>query len=186
MKRILLYLFVLVFTNLSCSRETIPQKELSLIIADLYLADGVASANYSIVQKSDSVAIYESIINMHGYTIEEFKLTINKLVERPGKLMLVYENAKKELVLKQKEISSQIYSTPENSAGPIVMGIVYEIDQGREIDRYKRAFRWLTYPNNFIHWKATFSKSEQNLFEEPRLAKWWVNSVTGSDKPIYK
>lgn len=171
---------------LSCNKSTIPSKDLSLIVADLYLADGVVTANYSILQKADSVAVYETVINMHGYTIEEFHNSIDKLIERPGKLRLVYENAKAELLKKQKEIDEQVRSIPENSVSPVIMSIVYEIDQWKEIDRYKRAQRWITYPFNFIHWKATFSKSEQAKFEDPRLPQWWVNTLTGTDKPIYK
>lgn len=186
MKRFPLYLFIISYVLFSCNSGTIPLNDLSHIIADMYLADATAVSNYSIIKKADSVAIYESVINKHGYTAKEFHSTIDKLIERPGKLRMVYEKAKEELVEKQKIANSEITILPENSASPEIMSIIYEIDQGKEINRYKRTLRWITYPFDFVHWKVTFSKAEQAKFEDPRLPQWWVNTLTGKDKPIYK
>ncbi len=186
MKRFLFYLFFICFPLFSCSSGTIPPKDLSAIIADMYLADGAATSDYAIVQKADSVAIYESVIVSHGYTKEQFLASINKLVERPGKLRIIYENAKQELIEKQKIVAKDLSSSPENAVSPVIMEIIYDINQGKYINRYQRTLRWITYPFNFIEWHVTFSETMQQKFEEPKLAKWWVNTVSGSDKPFYK
>ncbi len=177
MNRFVKYIAIAALLVSSCKKDTIPYGEMSKIIADMYLADGYINTDYKKVLQADSAEVYKVVIKKYGYTPEQFTKTIDDLIERPGKLKIVYQRAKEILLLGQMEADRDMAVLPENSVSPEIMQIIYKIDRGIEITRYQRAMRWMAYPRSFIHWRATLSDSLQNQFEEPALAKWWVNSI---------
>jgi hypothetical protein len=185
MKRIITYMLTSLIFLISCSEKKIPNNEMSKIIADLYLLDGYISTDINSIRTADSTAFYEVIIKKHGYSKEEFLYSIGKLVERPGKLKLVYQKAKDILAKEQLLIDKELMAVPENSVSAEIMKIIYDIDQGIEVERYKRALRWLTYPDHFIHWKATYSAERLKKYEEPCLGIWWANNIPPKEKPFY-
>lgn len=185
MKRLILCIPLLILFT-SCSDDTIPLSKMPSIIADIYLVDGYINTDLNRVRLADSTSYYEAVVKKHGYTGKQFFATIDKLVERPGKLKLIYEKAKNVLLEEQSRVDYEIRYLPENAVSPLIMKIIYEIDQGTEIDRYRRAVRWITFPGNFIHWKATFSKDRQAKFEEPALGVWWSNNIPLNEKPFYE
>jgi hypothetical protein len=98
----LLIIIIVSLLGISCSRrkikldskELIPEKELILILKDVYIADGLLSlpnirAKYS---NLDSLTTYISIIEKHGYTKEAMDNTLKYyFIKNPKKLIALYD-----------------------------------------------------------------------------------------------
>ena len=76
-------------------RNMIPQSALSSILTDMYIADGLLNnpAIRKLYEHNDSTENYSDIITHHGYTKEQFDLTIEYLfLQNPKKMKLLYES----------------------------------------------------------------------------------------------
>jgi hypothetical protein len=88
----------------SCSRRKkkldrtglIPEKELVSILTDVYLANGLLSIPkvHNWYSSSDSISLYISIIEKHGYTKTSMDKTIKYYyIKNPKKLIKIYDQA---------------------------------------------------------------------------------------------
>lgn len=101
-RNILVFIFIISITAISCSSRKnkldrsglIPRKELTDIITDLYITDGLMTS-YSVRQRytpPDSLAAYRDVIMKHGYTKEAMDKTLRfYIVKRPKKLIQIYD-----------------------------------------------------------------------------------------------
>lgn len=101
-RNILVCIFIISLSGLSCSSRKnkldrsglIPRKELTDIITDLYITDGLMTS-YSVRQRytpPDSLAAYRDVIEKHGYTKETMDKTMRfYIVKKPKKLIQIYD-----------------------------------------------------------------------------------------------
>jgi hypothetical protein len=99
---ILLILILAVAVTVGCSsrknkldrRNLIPEDELTAIIKDLYISDGLLSLP-KIVQmysKLDSISTYVQVIEKHGYTKEAMDKTLKYyFIKKPKQLIKIYD-----------------------------------------------------------------------------------------------
>ncbi|MBQ9475505.1 MAG: DUF4296 domain-containing protein, partial [Bacteroidales bacterium] len=76
----------------SCSERTpIPRKTMQRIYYDMMLADSSVEILPDARMASDSVGIYQPIIEKYGYTVEQFLSSQEMLLQNPEKLMKLFE-----------------------------------------------------------------------------------------------
>jgi hypothetical protein len=103
MTRFILFILILFFVvtgactsrkNKLDRRNLIPEKELTSIITDLYITDGLLTLpkiNYSYPQL-DSLSSYKEVIQKHGYTKETMDKTMKYyFVKNPKQLIKIYD-----------------------------------------------------------------------------------------------
>jgi hypothetical protein len=129
MNRLTLFILILstVVTGACSSRKNklnrgniIPEKELTSIITDLYISDGLLTLPRTIqlFSKPDSLSSYKQVIEKHGYTKEAMDVTMKYyFVKNPKQLIKIYDQVlailsemesryEKEVTLMQSRISS--------------------------------------------------------------------------------
>jgi hypothetical protein len=112
----------------------IPEKELTSIITDLYISDGLLTLpriNHWYYQL-DSLSVYKTVIEKHGYTKEAMDKTLKYyFIKKPKKLIKIYDQVlavlsemesryEKEVILMQSKLSNlwkgkDIYAFPDAS-----------------------------------------------------------------------
>jgi hypothetical protein len=138
-----LTLLILIFISLlagSCSgrknkldqRNMIPEKELTAIITDIYLTDGLLTLPkiHHWYSQRDSLSSYKEVIEKHGYTIDNLNKTIKYYyIKKPKVLIKIYDQAlgilsgmesqfEKETLILQSHVSNlwngkEFYSFPD-------------------------------------------------------------------------
>lgn len=101
--KVLIIVALSAMAGISCSSrknkidrsEKIPEKDLTSIIADLYITDGVLTM--PIVHRlnipTDSLGVYKNVIEKHGYTKEAMDKTLRfYFIKKPKKLIKIYDN----------------------------------------------------------------------------------------------
>ena len=77
---------------IGCSgNPIIPQKDMVLILEQIYITDGVVSISESSLGFKDSIAYYEPILNKYGYTTSEFDSSIKYYAQRTEELDEIFD-----------------------------------------------------------------------------------------------
>lgn len=99
---ILLIVALAAMAGMSCSSrknkidrsEKIPEKDLTSIIADIYITDGVLTmpSVHRLNIPNDSLGAYKDVIEKHGYTKEAMDKTMRfYFIKKPKKLIKIYD-----------------------------------------------------------------------------------------------
>ncbi|MBQ2452008.1 MAG: DUF4296 domain-containing protein [Bacteroidales bacterium] len=97
MKRVLTYLclaFAMVFL-LACSKKgrVIPRDDMAEIYADLFMTDEWA-AHQNFMRKLDSLSLYAAVLERHGYTVEDFRASIDAYLDDPDRFSRILKNTR--------------------------------------------------------------------------------------------
>ncbi|MBN1988232.1 MAG: DUF4296 domain-containing protein [Bacteroidales bacterium] len=98
---------VLVFLAISCANQnTIPEKELTNILVEMFIADAtVIAPNYRAqFSKKDSIEYYEPILAKYGYSLADFDQTMTEYSKEPKKLDIIFDNVVIELSKMEEEL----------------------------------------------------------------------------------
>lgn len=143
MKRFTLFvLIIFIIIAISCSsrknkldrRNLIPEKELTSLITDIYITDGLLTLPKIVNRYShlDSLSYYNEVIQKHGYTKEIMDKTIKYyFVKKPKELIKIYDQVlavltemesrnEKEVILMENKVinmweGNAVYSFPDPS-----------------------------------------------------------------------
>ena len=143
MNRTLLFIIILLsIISGACSsrknkldhRNMIPEKELTSIITDLYISDGLLTLPriHHWYSQLDSLSVYKEVIEKHGYKKETMDKTLMYyFIKKPKKLIKIYDQVlavlsemesryEKEVIMMQSKLSNlwkgkDIYSIPDTS-----------------------------------------------------------------------
>ncbi len=179
-------LIILLFVTVSCSNERIPKDDLSDIIGQIYLADGFTNTNYIFVQKADSLAIYEPIINKRGYSLDDFTSTIGYYINRPGKLKIIYEEAKEKLKKRQLILKRTIDEKDQLELfASQYKQMVAEPSLENSADSWKRAVRWLLYPQEDGKWIYKSKSDSSAYLWSPKIMGWWNKNFQKDTLSLY-
>lgn len=97
----------IVLLLIGCSGNSIiPPKDMVLILKQIYITDGVVSISESSLGYKDSIAYYEPILKMYGYTSAEFDSSIKYYSQRTDELDEIFDKVILELS-KQQEVSEK-------------------------------------------------------------------------------
>lgn len=91
----------------SCSRggKVIPAKDLSEIYAEMFLADEWIGAS-QLRTKADTMQVYEPIFEKHGYTVEDYRRSVDRYTRDPGEFAKVFEGARSILDARLTELTA--------------------------------------------------------------------------------
>lgn len=149
-KNIVVFIIIFSITVISCSSRKnkfdrsglIPKKELTEIITDLYITDGLMTS-YAVRQRytpADSLAAYRDVIEKHGYTKDAMDKTMRYyIVKKPKKLIQIYDQVlarlsemdsrfEKEASLQQSKLGNMwrgkdLYASPDTHTDTTIFDI---------------------------------------------------------------
>lgn len=98
---LLLVALTLPLTGCSEKEGIIPSSEMSAIIADFYYADSAVEMAQEDGSKEmryvDSMKVYEPILEAHGFTKDDFRVSLSYYLRDPKKLNKIYQRAAAQL-----------------------------------------------------------------------------------------
>ena len=190
---ITLTLAISVLMCISCSKERIPQKEMSKIIAEIYKADRYININYQLVLKADTVMIYEAVFNKYGYTHIDYINTINHYIGRPNKLKEIFVNAKLILEEQNRVVEEKLERQRQLNEYLALFKEVLDRKDSTNLNSNHRALLLfhrfsdslsLIKPNIFEQYRAKDSLSNLNI--EVLLEKYITAHDIERKSPIFK
>jgi len=79
----------------SCGNsDYIPKKDMANIIVDLYLADFYIERNPEHIGKTDSLLLYDAVLEKYGYTYEQYQASVRKYVMKDDEYQKIHQLAK--------------------------------------------------------------------------------------------
>ncbi len=167
----------LIFSSLSCSESMISQKDMPVVIAEIYKADRYINSNYRLILMADTTRIYETILKRYGYTPDQFIHTLDHYLSRPAKLKDFYAQAKVILDLEQELVKEILDAeTRRDSLLAPYKRLTESSDSILLLDSDKRAMRWILAPESYPQWRMTLNDSLKNIYETPKMAEWWIRN----------
>ncbi len=170
--------------NLSCSSrpDIIPQEEMAIAIADFYVADQAIASNYELRRATDSLKVYESILEHYGYTYEQYKNSISYYIQEKGELQNIHVIAKEILEKKEEEMAKIIERENELnrewSKKNEILRI--KIDDLIEYPFYRSA-RWIIRYPLVYEWRVT----DPQMIDLPYNHQWWANNMRMTNKAVW-
>ena len=89
----------------SCERTVIPESRFIDIYHDILLADYYVGSSTSLVQASDSLVVYQGIIESHGFSVSRFQNAFNFYVAHPERFARMMKTLQKRLVSEGRELA---------------------------------------------------------------------------------
>ncbi len=95
--------------TVSCGVELgIPENKMASILVDIHLADGIMMnrQTLSTYEHTDSTQIYAPILKKYGYTLDDFRSSLNLYMKNPRALESVHNKVLERLKKLQDQYSS--------------------------------------------------------------------------------
>lgn len=109
MRRSLLFMLSLSFFLGSCSgKKIIPATELADIYSEMYLVDQSVQKNRRTKPLSDTVKIYEPVLEKYGYTVEDYYSTLSVYLKRPDKFEEIFDLSISNLEARKTALENKI------------------------------------------------------------------------------
>ena len=97
MKRYLLLMTAAIFALAGCTeRGIIPERKMSAILHDMYVLDAQVSDNSEYRSKADTLSVYGGLLEIYGYTADEFNASIEYYLQQPAKFKEIFAAVKKQ------------------------------------------------------------------------------------------
>lgn len=112
MKKLVSYLAIAILIVMgisACSKKAriIPKNKMSLIYADMFVADQWISDHSELFASTDSTSFYESIFNKYGYTSTDFIASVEKYIEDPERFNRIVKKSYEMLLDKKKHYEKE-------------------------------------------------------------------------------
>lgn len=172
---IVLSLSTMLFAASSCTgKGIIPEKKMSKIIAEMYLADQYIDITPQLRNQTDSMLVYQGILQKYGFTQEEYVGSIRYYMGISNKMYKIH-SAAKQILMKRKHELDKI--APAAISHPLMkFNTSFNSDNVDTLFKnpLNRAMKWLTAPYSFG--KIPFYRIDSS--DTPVNAKWWNNNIS--------
>ena len=88
-------LVLLLASSAACSRgsRVIPERKMTELIADMFIADQWLHDFPQYRSKADTTLFYDAVFRMHGYTFEDYQASLDFYIDHPDKFIKVSQKA---------------------------------------------------------------------------------------------
>ncbi len=168
----------------SCARQekVIPEKTMSKIVGEIYLADQYVENTPEYRAQMDSVYLYEAVTLKYGYTYAEYRNAIRYYLQKGDALKKIYTKAKDILTERRAEINALL----EKEAAENISYWAVDSAKKREINNlwkepYVRSIYWVTCCNDILE-NASWRFTDTTTYDTPQNALWWSNNIKLQEK----
>lgn len=179
-------LVLLVAVSSGCKNETIPEKDMVIILSQVFITDAVVnSSKHSFeLSKRDTIEYYAPIYTAMGYTEEQFAVTMNYLFDNPKIFDSILDKVVNRLSVMEVELESNI-------AKDIVQPKEFIVDSTNLWDKKSTWFFPADGDQDSLYFKIPITKQGTytlsaivNVFPndesiEPKTALWLTRDSTG-------
>lgn len=108
--KIVLLIAILVSMAVACTREArvIPRRKMQRIYREMLLADQWLDANYGLREQADTMWFYEPIFEKYGYTVADYRKSVEHYLYDPDRYVAMLEAVSKSLKLDAERLNREI------------------------------------------------------------------------------
>lgn len=169
-----------------CREEgIIGEKDMALLISEMYLADQFLEVNPSLKLQADSMLVYPVIMEKHGFTVEMYEKSMNYYMQEGESYNNILKDAKDLLTARQKTLKRLIKETQDKQAMS-ELHVWWAIDSARSVkpeeflyDKLLRGVRWMVLRDEL---KQTWRMSDSAIVDIPQNPQWWKNVLSTPDR----
>lgn len=184
--RIIYTFFILslaVFSLVGCNKDkakVIDKSDMAKIIADLYLADQILEEGTEKRVQADTMLVYMPIIEKYGYTLNDYKKSIEYYLQKDDTYKKLHIKAKGILSDRARELKKVVDAARKtsNDNTPIYWQArtdVFTTPNNELInDPFLRAFKWLAMQDIKIKWNVL----DTTVTDSPKNVIWWLNNLS--------
>ena len=162
---------------------------MSMLLADMLLADQSLESKFDLLNQQDSVLIYPSIMKKYGVTIEQYEASV-KYYMNEGDAYLKIVKQTKEILSEKEKALSDIMKKEDVEKNSRTIQPWWAIDTLKKIspDKLKyyphlRSLRWLVLTeDNPSEWKMMDTAVE----DIPQNPQWWMNTLVPPQRKYYE
>ena len=170
-------------------KDIIEEKKMSMLLADMLVADQSLDSKFNLSNAKDSILIYPSIMKKYGVTVEQYEASVKFYMNDGDAYLKIVKQTKKILSDKEKALSALIKKEDEQKMSRSIEQW-WAIDTLKKIspDKLKfyphlRSLRWLVLTeDNPREWKMMDSAIE----DIPQNSQWWMNTLVPPHREYYE
>ncbi len=108
--KIVLLIAVLVSMAVACTREArlIPRRKMQRIYREMLLADQWLDANYELREQADTMWFYEPIFEKYGYTVADYRKSVEHYLYDPDRYIYMLEAVSKSLKRDAERLNREV------------------------------------------------------------------------------
>ncbi len=170
---------LLLFLLMSCSgnEKIIPQKTMTQIVGEMYLADQYIEERPHLRAQTDSLIVYEAVTQRHGYSFADYRTSVQYYLTKGDALKNIHVKARKQL-LKRKEVLSKVMAAQIKANRRIRWWAEDSIGKKHINDLWKepylRNLKWLAGYEAI----QTPDLTDTAAFDTPQNMLWWRNNIS--------
>ena len=162
---------------------------MSVLLADMLLADQSLETNFNLMNQKDSILIYPSIMKKYGVTVGQYEASVKYYMNDGDAYLKIVKETKKILSDKEKELS-EIMKLEQDEKDSRTIHPWWAIDTLKTISPdklkfypYLRSLRWLVLTeDNPREWKMMDDAVE----DIPQNSQWWMNTLVPPQREYYE
>ena len=170
-------------------KDIIEEKKMSVLLADMLLADQSLETNFNLMNQKDSILIYPSIMKKYGVTVGQYEASVKYYMNEGDAYLKIVKETKKILSDKEKELSN-IMKLEQDEKDSRTIHPWWAIDTLKTISPdklkfypYLRSLRWLVLTeDNPREWKMMDDAVE----DIPQNSQWWMNTLVPPQREYYE
>lgn len=179
-------LIILLFTFSGCKEEgVIDRKDMSAIIAEMFLVDQVLEGDNELRLQADSMLVYPAVMAKYGHTLEDFELSMKYYMNEGESYNDILKDARERLKKREKDLEKIIKEMRD---------IPYEVDfeewwatdsvavadpQEFLYDKLLRSVRWMVMREEM---KQEWKMLDSAIVDIPQNPQWWINTLMPGER----
>lgn len=169
-------IILLLFAIVGCSNKDIISKEdMAKIVADMFVVDQLSEQKPDIRIASDSLKVYETIIEHYGYTYEQFQQSTKYYIQKGDQYKKIHIGAKDIIQAKTSIYRDLANRERELEKWKWIMDTIKYMPPNRLTkEPFFRSIKWLVTQNQY----PTFIFTEAPCFDNPANSEWWITNIT--------
>ena len=166
---------VMVLVSCTGHNSVIPKKEMTRIIGEMFLADQYIEQRPELRAQTDTLILYEGVLERNGYTFEEYQNSVEYYLQQGDALKKIYINARKQIIKRRDELSKLVHKERKQYIRWWIADTISRKDvNALWKEPYLRNIKWLA---DLATKKPAWKFTDSTTFDTPQNALWWKNTA---------
>lgn len=170
-------MFFVFFSSCSENKNVIPQKIMSAIISEMYLADKYIENIPEYRAQMDSLYLYEAVTARHGYTYNDYRTSVKYYLQKGDVLKKMHKKAKELLSQRQDRLNEIMTKEQGMEIDFWALDSLAEKDLNNLWkEPYLRTLQWLSMYNK-TEQSESWRFTDTTEADVPQNPIWWINNI---------
>lgn len=169
-------LTVVILMLCACSKKDniIPKQEMTRIIGEMYIADQYIERKPELRAQIDTLILYEAVTNRYGYTIEDFRISVEYYLQKGSALKDMHLKARKQILAERDILRKQLETyRKELPEWWVSDSLLVKHVNSLWKEPYLRNIKWIANLSS----EDNFNIKDTTAFDTPENPIWWKYTI---------